>query len=271
MERLWLWDEVEQIIHRHLEPERQPLLPKLQRTRQDDLLTQLYTALHRLANPNRQDSTALDHGCFPDIPMPIQSFELLMSAAYRISHVLRPRRALRFLDIGCGGGTKVLAATRFFEQTDGLEYDQTYADSARRTIQIIGKPNSSIFHADALTFDSYSDYDVIYCYRPLRTDALLETLERRIIRQARPGTILIAPYTVLQSPRDNKIFCRPGIDCAKVEGPLFVTGIEQADADQVRLDAEATSTEILVRSTDRDLDTGYWAPILDAASFNAAG
>jgi hypothetical protein len=129
-------------------------------------------------------------------------------------------------------------------------------------LQIIGVANSTVFHADALVFDAYSDYDVIYFYRPLRSDAHLQTLEQRIIALARPGTILVAPH-------DGLLNGRTGMDCAKIEGPIFVTGIEQADADQLRLEAEATGTGILNRSADWGFDAGYWAPILDAASFSS--
>lgn len=47
-----------------------------------------------------------------------------------------------------------------------------------------------------------------------------------------------------------------------------MTGIAQAEADQLRQDAEATGTKILGRSTHRSFDAGYWEPILDAASFS---
>jgi len=261
LRRLQAWDEMELIVQRHMDPERKPLLPSSPVYRRNTLLTQLYTALHRLANPVTQDSIARDHGCHPDIAFPIQSFDLLMSAAYRIGLAQNRQRPPRFLDVGCGGGTKILAATRYFRQADGLEYDQGYAESARRSLQIIGLTNSTVFHADALVFDAYSDYDVIYFYRPLRSDAHLETLEQRIIALARPGTILVAPY-------DGLLNGRTGVDCAKIGGPIFVTGIEQADADQLRHEAEATGTGVLNRSADWAFDTGYWAPILDVASFS---
>jgi protein-L-isoaspartate O-methyltransferase len=258
------WDEMDHIVHRHLDPDRKPLLPVSQVPGNNALLTQIYTALHRLANPNPQGQFAQDHGCFSDIALPIQNFDILMSAAYRICLAQNPQRGLRFLDVGCGGGTKVFAATRFFRQADGIEYDQGYADAARSTLQTIGASTSKIFHADATTFEAYADYDVIYFYRPLQTDALLDMMEQHIIGQARPGTILVAPY-------DSSFSVRPGMNCAQVEGPIFVTGTDQASADQLKIDAEATGTDILGRSEDRVFDAGYWTPILDAASFNGAG
>ena len=38
--------------------------------------------------------------------------------------------------------------------------------------------------------------------------------------------------------------------------------VAQAEADQLRQDAEATGTKILGRSTHRSFDIGYWEPIL---------
>lgn len=261
LHRLREWDEVERLVRRHVSPRRTPLLPVPQPTRRDALLTQIYEALHRLANPAVQDPSAVDRGCFADIALPIQPFDLLLSAAYRVALAQNPCRALRFLDVGCGGGTKVFAATRYFDRADGLELDPGYADAARQTLEKIGASKSTINRADALTFASYADYDVIYFYRPLRTEALLEALEQRIIETARPGTILVAPH-------DASLTVRPGLHCAQVDGPIFVTGIAQAEADQLRQDAEATCTKILGRSTHRSFDAGYWEPILDAASFS---
>lgn len=261
--RLRQWDEIERLVQRHVEPERTPLLGRPLPTRKDALLTQIYEAFHRLANSVSQDQQALDHGCFADIALPIQPFDRLMSASYRVGLAQDPRRALRFLDVGCGGGTKVFAATRFFAQSDGLELDPGYADAARRTLHMIGASRSTIIQADALTFGAYSDYDVIYFYRPLRTDALLAEMELRIIETARPGTILVAPY-------DVSLAVRPGMPGAQIDGPIFVTGMKQAEADQLRQDAEATGTDILDRSAHLSFDAGYWAPILDAASFSGS-
>lgn len=261
VKRFRMWSEMESLVRRHMDPEKSPLLPKNPPGGQNALLKQIYKALHLLANPVNQNSRARDHGCYTDIAYPIQYFDQLMSAAYRSCLAQHPQPHPRFLDVGCGGGTKVIAASRFFRWADGLEYDLGYVNSARRTLQIIGAPYSRIYHADALLFDSYSDYDVIYFYRPMRTDALMEALEQQIIRRARPGTILVAPYGA-------GLFGRTGVDCAKVEDPIFITGVSQADADQIRQDAELTGTDILSRSDEHDFDTGYWGPILDSASFS---
>ena len=217
--------KVDHVVQQQFDPVRTPLLPKSQPSKEDALLTHLYKALHLLANPKTQDPDAKGRGCFADIAFPARSFDLLMSAAYRV----------------------------------GLEYDPGYAAAAQQTLQILGT-SSTVILSDAMAFDSYSEYDVIYFYRPLRADEHLEKMEQHIIRQASVGTILVAPY-------DLSLRGRPGMECAKVEGPIFVTGIEQADADQLRSNAEATGTVVPEKRADEAFKTNYWAPILEAASF----
>ncbi len=258
--RMLEWNRIDRVVRQHLDPVRTPLLPALRPGGGDALLTHLYDGLHQLANPTSQNPDAWNHGCFPDIAFPARLFDLLMSAAYRIGLAQNPCRSLRFLDVGCGGGTKVYAATRYFKHAHGLDYDPGYAAAAQQTLQTLGASSSTVIQADALAFDAYSEYDVIYYYRPMRDDELLEKMEHHIISHAHVGTILVAPYNILL--RD-----RPEMPCAKVEGPVFVTGIEQAEADQLRSDAEATGTEILEKKADQAFNPDYWAPILNAASF----
>jgi len=258
--RLHEWDKVDHVVWQHFDPVRTPLLPTSQPGVEDALLRHLYKAFHLLANPATQHPDAKDRGCFSDIAFPVRTFDLLMTAAYRVGLAQNPRRSLRFLDVGCGGGTKVYAATRYFGTADGLEYDPGYAAAAQQTLQVLGASSSTVFLADALAFDAYSEYDVIYFYRPLRSNELLEKMEKYIIRQASVGTILVAPYNTTPMGR-----C--GMECANIEGPIYVTGIEQADADQLRSDAEATGTIVPEKRADQAFRTNYWAPILEAASF----
>lgn len=260
--RLRLWNQMESSIEKHIDPARTPLWPdELNIGADNSLLNHLYRSLHRLANSNPQDRNAEEYGCFPDIALPIKAFERLMSAAYRVALAQGPGRQLRFLDIGCGGGTKVLAAARYFTFCDGIDYDKGYAAAGQRTLQIVEAKDCAIFHADALSFSGYDHYDVIYFYRPMNDDAQLETLENRIRNMARPGTILITPYNLSLMARSDMKF-------SKVADPIFVTGLTQPEADQLRQDAEATCTGIIKRKSDFSFETGFWSPIIEAASFD---
>lgn len=259
--RLKLWADVDVLINRHIDPNPVPLITDRDENISDPALTQIYQALHRLANPNTQAPDAADHGCFADIPMSIQSFELMIQAARRTLLALGRSSDLRFLDVGAGGGTKVFAASRTFDHCDGLEYDAGYAAAGAATLALISPDKPCRIHqGDGLTWTGYDQYDVIYFYRPLRDDDALAKLENHIISQARPGTVVIAPYNTF-------LDARKGFACAMVEEPLFITGMTQSEADRLRTEAERVGCEPPRRSQSFAFDTGFWEPLLSAASF----
>lgn len=259
--RLKLWKSMDLLIERHKSPVRVPLNSILPANSSDPVLAFIEKAFHKLANPQAQDEASAIHGCFADIPMPLKLFDALMSSAYRVSLVQDRAAPVRFLDVGCGGGTKVFAATRYFPEAVGLEYDPGYAKAAQQTMRVIKAKQCSIIHGDALTFESYGDYDVIYFYRPIHSDELLSAMQQRIIQNSRPGTILVAPY-------NTGFTTHRAMTCAQIDGPIFVAGLSQAEADQLNIDAQATDTDLLKRNADYRFETGFWAPILNTASFN---
>ncbi len=265
--RLRMWDSMEMLVRRHIDPAPSDLVPRPIGNDSGSLLTSIHKALHRLANPNEQTPEADEAGCFTDIPMQVQNFDLLLSAAYRVLLVQGRTARAHFIDVGCGGATTVFVARRYFPACDGLEYDADYARAGQRTLSLIGAHDSTVFHGDGRTFDGYDTYDVIYFYRPLRDSRMLEEMERHIIESARPGTILIAPYDFSLAARSG---FGSGLDCAVLEAPVFVTGMTQKEADDLRYEARRAGFEIIHRSADFDFDTGFWSPILDAASFNGA-
>ena len=111
------WDEMDALVAHHMDPPEAILELDYVAQPQDPLLTHLYMALHTLANPNQQHDTSSANNYFADIPMEIQRFELLLNAAYRLLLVQGRADAARFLDVGCGGATKGIAAARVFSST----------------------------------------------------------------------------------------------------------------------------------------------------------
>jgi SAM-dependent methyltransferase len=102
----------------------------------------------------------------------------------------------RFLDVGCGIGEKVFLAYALggFTHCDGLEYDARTAAVAQFLFKQLGDPEVyplQVIQGDALSFDHYGDYDVIYMFRPLRERARMRQLVTRIVEQLRPQAILI--------------------------------------------------------------------------------
>lgn len=259
--RLKLWGQIEDLVMQHIDPVATPIELFPAENASDPMLSMLHTALHRLANPNGQSDAADDYGCFADIPLSIQRFESLMLAAYRLLVAQGRADTGRFLDVGCGGGTKVFAASRFFPHCDGLDYDPAYVAAGQRTLDLLDAAGCRIFEANGITFDNYGTYDVIYFYRPLRDDRMLAKLEQQILNTARPGTVILAPY-------DLYLATRPGFEAARITGPVFVAGVSQADADALRAEAERTSPNLLRRTRHQNYDPGFWTPILEATRFN---
>lgn len=258
---LRLWDEIGQIVARHMSPPEAELALEATPHPQDALITHIHAALHILANPNEQDEFARNQDCFADIAMDIQSFEHMMSAAYRLLLVQGRAETARFLDIGCGGGTKVFAAARHFPHCDGLEYDPGYARAGQRTLDLILPRRGRVIQGDAAQFDRYGDYDVIYFYRPINNHDLLLEMQTRMVAQARPGTIILAPYNRELEPK------KP-YPCAQIKGPIFVTGVTQEEADRWHANARRTDTAPIRRPRDLRYDPGLWAPVMNAASLN---
>lgn len=155
-----------------------------------------FTGAHRLINPAAQSASAEQLGCYADIPTRVGLFLRIAHLAYRITLAQRRPAPTRFLDVGCGGGMKVVMGARFFDAAQGIEYDPAYAEVARQTLQQLQARRCAITQGDALAFDGYGEYDVIFLYRPLQDDVRLARLESRILAQARPGTVILAPYEV---------------------------------------------------------------------------
>lgn len=116
-------------------------------------------------------------------PLPLAPF----IAALEIARSLIPNG--RFLDVGCGIGTKLLLAHYLgWADVTGVELRPEYAGPARRLM-----PEATIVEADAFGWDGYNEFDVVYSYRLCVPDDLEIALEERIASLCRPGTLLILP------------------------------------------------------------------------------
>ncbi|WP_263719835.1 class I SAM-dependent methyltransferase [Albidovulum sediminicola] len=213
--------QIEKRANFALIPADRPILDP--RAGMEEILDITFTRAHRAVNPAVQTKDAAAHGCFADIPTRVSLFLEIAQLAYRVLLARRHTGPGRFLDVGCGSGIKVALATQIFATADGIEYDPGYAENARRALPLLRADRGRIFEGDALAFDSYGDYDVIYLYRPMQNDALMRQLEERILDQARPGTLLLAPYAMIEAhcPRIRKIaHCvyAVGLSAAEVEG-----------------------------------------------------
>ena len=194
--------------------------------------------LHRVMSPNPQSEEAKEMGGFSDIPLSSQLFMAHAHAAFRVALAQKRPEPLRFVDVGCGGGMKVLLAAEFFDQSDGFDFDPVYVEAAQSALSNIDLPRCNTFSGDALKFDDYAKYDVIYFYQPMSDRVLIAEMEARIANTARPGTILIAPYF-------DFMLRAPGLNCGCVAQSVFVTATSQAEADKLRAAAERIGPQVL--------------------------
>ncbi|MBL4919095.1 methyltransferase domain-containing protein [Szabonella alba] len=194
--------------------------------------------LHRMVNPAPQSQVAGDLGCYPDIPFNAAGFITHAHAALRVALALRPGRGLRFLDVGCGGGMKVLLASGLFAQAEGFDYDPAYVEAAAGAFHRMGAARCAAFHANALTFADYDRYDVIYFFQPMADPDSLRALEDRVIAGARPGTVIMAPYQRFHARRAD-------LGCARIEDAVYVTGIVAEEAGALAQEARRIGPDIL--------------------------
>ena len=103
-----------------------------------------------------------------------------------------------FLDVGCGPGNILWSAKTILnpKNTHGIEYDSYYASIAE--VLLSGMLGSKVFNMDALNFDRYEDYDVIYFYCPISNRKLQVELERKKKKKMKVGA-----YYVPMLKQDN--------------------------------------------------------------------
>ncbi|HEU0223082.1 MAG TPA: hypothetical protein VFR34_12845 [Paracoccaceae bacterium] len=209
-----------------------------------------------------QDPEAQRHGCYSDIRLPPSRFLAHAHAAWRILAASGRLEGARFLDVGCGSGSKVLLASRLFAAADGLEFDPGYVAAARRILGTIHAPRTGIIQGDALTFEAYDRYEVIYFYRPMSDPAKLARLEERIAGSARPGTVFITPY------QDFPLRA-PSLGAVPLGIMISVAGLGPEEAGALRRAAERTGPDLPdpARLRLRPED-GLWAPLLCALRRN---
>ena len=262
--RLRLWPQIEDMVNKQVTPERKGLMPQPSEYMEgahNRYVNHLYSALHTLALPSAEAMMNLLSDAHPDTALPATHFEALLHAAYRICLAQGRSTPPRFLDVGCGGGTKIWAALPFFPDARGLENNPTQVKVGAAAMAKLNVSADCIMEADARRFDDYSSYDVIYFYRPLRNPDGLVEMEDQIMKQARPGTILIAPYLgFLADENDTR--------CSKIAPSIYVAGLAPVQAEKLRDRAEMIGTEAPKHGSAIDAALGYWRPVVEVSRRN---
>lgn len=260
--RTWInqWPKIEILLRGQIPPKRRKLFSKL--VADDDISIAHNIAndaflgsIHQVLNPEKQSATAQEHGCFADIPLSQNLFIEHVHAAKRVLLARRPNHPMRFLDVGCGGGMKVLSAATFFDRADGLEFDLGYVELAKALFSSCRADRCEVIQADGLNYPNYDAYDVVYFYRPMRHIEQLKELEDKIIGNVRPGTLIVAPYLSFN-------YRYKELGCARIERQLYIAHSCQRNADSLRREAEFTGSFALYTTP---IIPSIWDPILKAS------
>lgn len=89
----------------------------------------------------------------------------------------------RFLDIGCGTGTKLVIAHYMGWLTSGIDRHEPYLEIARELI-----PEADLILSDAFDVEFF-DANVVYMCRPMVSASDMDRLEAHVLDRVRPGTV----------------------------------------------------------------------------------
>lgn len=125
----------------------------------------------------------------PWMPFPAYDFVALVTEA------LPETYGDRFLDIGAGIGTKMLLAEEIFGlDVRGVERVPEYVKQARERGLVIAEAN-------ALGWDGYGDYDLIFFNRPFYDTDQQAQLEQQVWEDMKSGAVVIAANLLSPPPR----------------------------------------------------------------------
>ena len=151
-------------------------------------------ALSTAAELDRQwmtpESGRDDPRCTPWMPFPVHDFIALVAEA------LPETSGDRFLEIGCGIGTRMLVAQAVFGlEVSGIERVPEYARAAAEL-------GLDVQVTDALGWGGYSKPDLIWFNRPFRDPVQQRQLEMQVWQDAAPDTVIICANLENTPPPD---------------------------------------------------------------------
>jgi SAM-dependent methyltransferase len=209
-----------------------------------------------------QAPEARDAGAFADIRYRPSAFLVHAHVAWRLLAGQGRVGSARFLDVGCGAGSKVAMAAQLFAAADGIELDPGYAAAARRLLRPHLVPRTTLIEGDARTFRGFGAYDAVYFYAPMRIGTALRALEDAIVAGVRPGTVLIGPYDEFHERS-------PALGVQPVTGAVGIAGVSAAEAASWVAAAERTGPLIPAPGRLRERpEDGLWAGILNGLRLN---
>jgi SAM-dependent methyltransferase len=135
-------------------------------------------------------------GMFPYVALGTQCFiEGLRIAIEILENRGLRRQDIKFIDIGCGIGTKLVFAQSEKIQVFGLEYNFQYCKFAKQVVlglrPLSWRNNESVICADALTWPRFDAFDILYFYRPFADANKEMQLEKHVFQSMKVGSTII--------------------------------------------------------------------------------
>jgi trans-aconitate methyltransferase len=138
----------------------------------------------------KADAGRDDPRCLPWMPFPAWDFIALVAEA------LPESSGTQFLDIGCGVGARMLVARELFElDVHGIDRVPEYVNEA-------WKHGLSAEVADALGWNGYGKYDLLFLNRPFKDPVLQRQLEAQVWDDMAPGAVIIGANLEAPPPQD---------------------------------------------------------------------
>lgn len=136
-------------------------------------------------------------GEYPYIPLDINLFEQRLEIA--INLLPNNIKETRFIDIGCGIGTKLLVASTNCRHVTGIEISPSYVTTAKALIRahcsrtcnaLTECGRFDVIEEDAFKHD-YKPYHILYFYCPLLDYPKECLLEQYIVESAKKGALFL--------------------------------------------------------------------------------
>jgi trans-aconitate methyltransferase len=138
-----------------------------------------------------QKRVEVDSRFLPWMPSDVGQFLVLLVEA------LAEAPGDKFLEVGCGPGTKMLLARELF----GL--DVHGFDRVPEYVKAAWERGLSAWEFDAAEFADYAKYDIVFFNRPFRDRDAERELELAVWRKMRRGAVVIAMNLETQPPEDR--------------------------------------------------------------------
>jgi SAM-dependent methyltransferase len=131
-------------------------------------LVSIVHILEEAVGKSLRDEKAIEYGCHPNIPSSYKPFMDNIKKAYDIASTFTGKMRPKFLDVGCGLGVKCALAKQACFDVYGIDINQKYCDVAKILLDTIDRCGKNIECCDALKYEHYDKFDVIYFYLPIR-------------------------------------------------------------------------------------------------------